>query len=89
MKGKYKQPLPKSLQESLEEDIIKKELEVMGGKYKFRYTKSGKFTCDKYGESWRDLTGDDAVYALFYRVLEQQEIIDNLRKLIKEKILKL
>jgi len=89
MKGKYKQPLPKALQNSLDNETITDEVKLIGDKYRFYYTKSGKFKCDRYGKPLRDLTGDKAVYVLFYRILEQDEIIDNLRKIIKKKILKL
>lgn len=60
---------------------------IEDGKYKF-YIKDYILYCNCYNEPWRNFIGDKAVLFLFHRVLEQSKIIDNLRLLIKEKILK-
>jgi len=60
---------------------------IEDGKYKF-YIQDYILYCERYGDPWKNYIGDNAILFLFHRVLEQSKIIDNLRFLIKEKILK-
>jgi hypothetical protein len=56
-----------------------REITVYNGKYTFRFNeKTGGFECYRYGEPWRNLSGDGAILALF------QEI-ERLRKKYEER----
>lgn len=39
-------------------------LNLENGKYSFSY-RDGVLKCRRYGESWREFTGDKAIYALY------------------------
>lgn len=48
---------------------------IADGKYEFRFNnKTGEFYCLRHGESWRDLSGDKAVYCLFAELLDCRKL---------------
>jgi len=47
------------------------EIVVSDGKYTF-YMKEHTLYCDRYGETWREFLGDNAVTSLFNKCLELQ-----------------
>ncbi len=52
-----------------------KKVELSDGKYTF-YESNHILKCHRYGEPWREFTGDNAVHALFdycIELLEKQE----------------
>ena len=55
------------------------EIVLDGGKYRF-YMEDGLLRCNRYGESWRDFIGDNAVTLLFRECIGKNEImVDNVR----------
>ncbi len=59
-------------------------LTLMDGKYTIKLSDDGRiFTCDRYGEPWRDLCGDGMVLALVQRVLDLQEEVAGLRAALR------
>ena len=55
------------------------EVKVEGGKYTFQYdTETGRLTCLRHGEPWRDFIGDKAVFALFYSLYDKREKMTDL-----------
>lgn len=46
------------------------------GKYTYEYNK-GEQTIYRYGEEWRDETGDNLIFAMARRILELQEELDD------------
>lgn len=45
------------------------EINLLEGKYTYRY-KDGFQTVDRYGENWRDITGDKFIYCMAARIKE-------------------
>ena len=58
-----------------EGEDMSESLTLENGKYTVELSESGEFHTLRFGEPWRDLTGDKLVLALFQRVrqLEGQE----------------
>lgn len=55
----------------------------IGDKYELvEDLKNGRFECLRYGETWRDLVGDNLLLAMFYRI---QELEEENKQLTKEK----
>jgi len=54
---------------------IEFEYDLGGGKYTYRRLKGGGQKCLRYGEQWRDLTGDSMVYAMMARLEELNNIL--------------
>lgn len=52
-------------------------LTLENGKYKVTYD-NGKLSSTRNGEQWRDLTGDNLVYALMYECVDVQNQRDEL-----------
>jgi hypothetical protein len=49
-------------------------IKVEDGKYNWIFDEStAKLTCNRHGESWRDETGDGAIYALLYTACDLEE----------------
>ena len=45
-----------------------------GGKYSVYFqTKPHEFKALRYGAEWRDLTGDNLIYAMFCRIIELED----------------
>ena len=57
-------------------------IELDNGKYTIYKTDSGAMTAHRYGEPWRELTGDNLVFSLFNRV---RDLEDELNKVDKKK----
>lgn len=51
------------------------EVTVAEGKYTYQRLRGGGQRCLRYGEPWRDLTGDGMVLALVQRIEELTEIL--------------
>jgi len=49
------------------------EIELEGGKYRVVLDSDGYLSADRYGEAWRDLTGDKLILALCQRIRELEE----------------
>lgn len=61
-------------------------IELESGKYTYLYNSdTGKQGVLRYGEEWRDLTGDKFVYALAQLVLKQQNGNAELKKKLERK----
>lgn len=50
------------------------ELVLEDGKYTFQY-EAGRMIILRYGEQWREVTGDKAIGALFSQVRDQQDLL--------------
>lgn len=50
-----------------------RDIILYDGKYHFYEIEPGILKCDRYGEEWRDFTGDKAVSGLFDYVFELME----------------
>jgi hypothetical protein len=48
--------------------IIVLQVSISGGKYIIEQNSSGALRCLRYGEPWRDLTGDGMVCAMAHRI---------------------
>lgn len=49
------------------------EIKLEHGKYTFQHdTETGRLTCLRHGEAWRDFIGDKAVFALFSALHDKQ-----------------
>jgi hypothetical protein len=48
-------------------------VELDDGKYEFYKDENNVLCCNRYGEEWRDFTGDHAVTLLFERLIELKE----------------
>lgn len=59
------------------------ELVLEDGKYRF-YIENYVVKCDRYGEKWRDFTGDKAIYALLTHTIDLQQRIDTFANGIKQ-----
>lgn len=54
-------------------------IEVEDGKYRFEYNPAvGILICKRNGEIWRDFIGDKAVYALFSKIQELSQKVEEL-----------
>jgi hypothetical protein len=50
------------------------------GKYEVVLSENGSsFEALRYGELWRDLVGDNLIYYMFLKIVEQEEEIRRLR----------
>ena len=57
-------------------DDIDYEVTVAEGKYTYQRFHDGGQRCLRYGEPWRDLTGDGMVMAMAQRIEELTEILN-------------
>lgn len=48
------------------------KIDLLGGKYTIQHDNGANFKALRYGEEWRDLTGDGLVLALVQRIEELQ-----------------
>lgn len=53
------------------------------GKYTFKL-QDYKLTCDRNGEEWRSFIGDKAVYCLFNRTIELQNMVCELESQLEQ-----
>lgn len=53
-------------------DKLQSEIKLENGKYTFQLFQDGTFRCLRYDETWRDFTGDKAVFALFCAFRDSQ-----------------
>jgi hypothetical protein len=51
------------------------KIELAGGKYTYIF-ENGKHCALRYGEEWRDLTGDNLIYAMACEIERLQEEIE-------------
>lgn len=54
------------------------KIELLDGKYTVQHDNGTNFKALRYGEEWRDLTGDGLVLALVQRIEELQEEIEDI-----------
>jgi hypothetical protein len=54
------------------------DVDVADGKYVV-HINEGKLTASRYGNPWRDLTGDNLIYWLAVELAEAREIVEKLR----------
>lgn len=50
-------------------------IDLLGGKYTVQHDNGVNFKALRYGEEWRDLTGDGLVLALVQRIRELEECL--------------
>ena len=56
------------------------KISLDNGKYEVVLSENGSsFEAFRYGELWRDLVGDNLIYYMFLKILEQEEEIRRLR----------
>ena len=55
------------------------EVKVYGGKYTIKVYPDGKMEALRYGEAWRDLTGDGMVLAMFHEIQDLKEQVQGLK----------
>lgn len=53
-------------------------------KYTYIFHESGHSEALRYGEKWQDLTGNNLVYSLAYRLADAREALDLIQKQHKE-----
>lgn len=53
-------------------------IKLDNGKYEIIVNKDGTVKCLRYGEEWRDITGDGMVLAMAYEIDRLKDIIDSL-----------
>ena len=63
------------------DDLIR--ISVGNNKYEVIQDCEGKLYATRYGESWRDLCGDNLIYFLAYELDEARKTIDRLQEQIK------
>lgn len=82
-------------------EYILKPLKIYEGKYTLHYIKGQGFRADRYGEPWRDMTGDGMILAMAFEIErlrdslaaltttllagQPKEIVDRTVKLLTEK----
>ena len=54
--------------------INRLNVSVEGGKYTIQVDEAGRMRCLRYGEAWRDLTGDKMVLALVHEIRQLREV---------------
>ena len=54
------------------------KIEVCGGKYTIIFYPDGKMEALRYGEAWRDLTGDGMVLAMMHEIQDLKEKIQRM-----------
>jgi len=56
------------------------KISLDNGKYEVVLSENGSsFEAFRYGELWRDLVGDNLIYYMFLKIVEQEEEIRRLR----------
>lgn len=55
-------------------------IELDNGKYTLYKTDLGTMTAHRYGEPWRELTGDNLVYILFDRIKDLEDELNKIHK---------
>lgn len=83
--------LAKEIRDIKNEEVLKENtddiIELENGKYTLKLTNNGdRFKCERYGQPWRNLIGDNMVLSMFYEILrlreENQRIIEGASKAI-------
>lgn len=60
---------------------MKESIKLDNGKYEvISHDNMKKFECTRYGESWRDLIGDNLMLSMFYRIKELEDEVKDLER---------
>jgi hypothetical protein len=53
---------------------MENKVELCDGKYTFYVDEKGILKCLRYGIAWRDFVGDNAIHALYDKIIELQGV---------------
>lgn len=56
-------------------------IDLENGKYSVRQKRNGKLVAYRYGEPWKDLTGDNLVYAMAVEIEQLREKLNRLKRI--------
>ena len=55
------------------------KIDLGNGKYHLTFDeKTGKLEACRYGEAWRDLTGDNLILALMQRITDLEKLLEHM-----------